>query len=119
MIVLEVPEQLISLPNYRLTNSDAARHSVTVNKSRNGRVYTYVKSNTYRTYQWTFELTYTKAEELKSFIHSFADKIWTVRDKDGTVLTGTLKTNPVEFDHFARNPLCIEQVSVTLELELK
>jgi len=102
MFTLQAPHPSLQtttvLPNPLFGDGENLLTDMSVRRTMDGTLYTYIKTKGRRGLQWTFRLTRNKALELREFLLSyFASKIF-VKDHTGRVWVGNFINNPFEFD---------------------
>jgi len=99
MISLTSYQTTTILPNPEWSDSEQLTGEITIKRSVNGGVYTYVKSkNDRRRLLFRFRLTRSKSLELKAFIQSYFTSTITLRDHEQQKWVGNLLNNPFEFE---------------------
>jgi hypothetical protein len=86
------------LPSPAFGDSNALKASVSMVRSMNGKLYTYVTSrDEKKKLNWTFRLSRNKALELREFINSYYAGLVQATDHNDVTWVGYLKNNPFEF----------------------
>ncbi len=99
MITLTSYQTTTVLPNPDWNDSEQLTGEVTIKRSVNGEIYTYVKSkNDRRRLLFRFLLTRAKSLELKAFIQSYFSSEVRLVDHEGQRWVGNLLNNPFEFE---------------------
>lgn len=112
-------ETISLLPNPIFSDLENQKSNVSIRRSMNNVVRTYVKKRTNHDFSYSFRLTRAKALELKAFIESYNRvKILLVNHKDEQWVVN-LTNNPFEFNRAgaAHNYPGGEYVTITLEFE--
>ena len=113
MISLTSYQTTTILPNPEWSDSEQLTGEVTIKRSVNGAVYTYVKSkNDRRRLLFRFRLTRSKSLELKAFIQSYFSSTVNLIDHKNQRWIGNLLNNPFEFE-----ALLGEEQNIQLEFE--
>ena len=108
------------LPSPSFGNNAMLRNSMTIMRTLDGTLFTYVKrKDSLRKLKWSFKISVNKAKELSDFINTYYASKIKATDHNGDSFIGFLKNNPVEFVGASRafNWPGSEVVDVTLELE--
>ena len=113
MITLASYQTTTVLPNPAWSDSEQLTGEVTIKRSINGGVYTYIKSkNDRRRLLFQFRLTRSKSLELKAFINAYySSKIYLI-DHENQRWIGNLLNNPFELE-----ALFGEEQNIQLEFE--
>jgi len=113
MITLTSYQTTTVLPNPEWSDSEQLTGEVTIKRSINGEVYTYVKSkNDRRRLLFRFRLTRSKSLELKAFIQSYFSSIVHLIDHEQQRWVGNILNNPFEFE-----AILGEEQNIQLEFE--
>ena len=110
----------IRLPHVELGENESMSNSLTVKRSLNGTLYTYIKTNDdQQLLSFKFSMTRSKGEELKRFLISYLSKKVSILDHLDRTWVGYFTTNPVEFTTVKRNAPGggYELVEVSLDFE--
>lgn len=124
MFMLEAPypgyQTTVLLPNPNWGNSVAVASSMTTIRAMDGTLYTYVKQREGRKrFQFDFEISRSKALELRAFIQAYYRTAMRFRDPNDIKWVAYLQNNPFEFagdskaDPFPGG----ETMTITLEFE--
>ena len=117
-------ETITYLPNPELSDVKSGRNSLNITRAMDGTTRSYVKSNTRKSFSYTFRLTRMKAFELEEFIDSYYGSKIKLKDHDSNVWIVDLTNNPFDFSTAGRsNPgadtNADESVTVILNFEGK
>jgi hypothetical protein len=113
--LLQVPLQTIKLRTPELGDSDDYNGSVTLKRSMNNVLYTYIKRVNTNLLKYTFFLGRQVALELEDFIANHSSEIITMSNWKGEVWICNLVNNPFEFIAAARYLNESERIDITLE----
>jgi hypothetical protein len=97
MILLSSYQTTTVLPDPEWSNSEALASEINIRRSINGLKYSYIKQKSRRKLIFNFNLTEPKAQELRSFLHSYLDSEIKLIDHNDIIWIGIITNNPFEF----------------------
>ena len=107
----------IILPNPLLDDSENLISNITLRKSMNNVMYTYVKSSSSRVLRYTFTLNRNKALELQNFFRDHHSNSIRMDNWKGETWKVKVKSNPLDFVKNTRYSPTGPRVDVSLEFE--
>jgi len=114
MFTLEAPfpgvQTTTVMPNPLFSDGEGHTSTVTIKRSVDGTVRTYVKSLARRRLTWQFRLAREKALELRAFYRSYFASDIRVTDHNGRVWVGSILNNPVDIENAASGRHTISDV---------
>lgn len=101
MFIIQAPHPLsrdtLIIPSPELGNSVRLASTVTTQRTRSGKLFTYVKSKRGRKgLSWDFVVTFDKSREVKEFFRKHNTSLVRIIDHNETARVGYVTINPVE-----------------------
>ena len=120
-ITLQAPYNLVStaivLPTPLFDDSENLVSNMTLRKSMNNTMYTYVKTSRNRLLRYTFRLSRMKALELQAFVRLHNSDYIKIENWKGEVWKARLTLNPLEFVQNSRFSPTNDGTDISLEFE--
>lgn len=113
----KLPQTLIVLPNPALGNTMGTNNSVIVKEFMDGSIKTYVRRTNRQIFDFSFELTAEKDEELRRFVQAYVAEDWRFYHWDGTVwkvnlVTPQYKSTTVAINEYKASSLQLEGIQL-------
>lgn len=109
-------QSAVVLPRAELDDKENSTNSISVRRSMNGIMYTYVKRPGTRMLSYTIDMTRQKGLELQNFFEQHNGKHMKLQNWKGEVWDVQLLTNPLDFVQNRRDGPC-GQVGINLQFE--
>lgn len=117
LFILKGFNSVVTLPNPEFDDSESNADTLTIYRSMNNDIYTFVKVQPFKKLSYSFTLTRLKSIELRRFFDSEKSNKIEIQNHKTEIWIGYLITNPVQFTTVKRAEPCGEQVEVTLDFE--